>query len=130
MKILLGYDGSGPAHAALNLAIEHAKVFGAEVVAVNSLFGGNETTAEEVENARVDLEKAKATLEKAGVSCETHLLIKGSSPGEDIVSFAEQERVDEIIIGIKRKSKVGKLIFGSTAQYVIIKAPCPVMTVK
>ncbi len=130
MKILIGYDGSDPSHAALNLAIEHAKVFGAEVFAVNSLFGGNETTGEEIDNAKADLEKAKAILEKAGVSCVTHLLIKGATTGEDIVSFAEENRVDEIIIGIKKKSKVGKLIFGSTAQYVILKAPCPVMTVK
>ncbi len=130
MKILIGYDGSDPSQAALNLTIEHAKTFGAEVIAVNSLFGGNETSGEEIENARVDLEKAKTTLEKAGVTCETHLLIKGVTPGEDIVSFAEQNRVDEIVIGIKKKSKVGKLIFGSTAQYVILKAPCPVMTVK
>jgi len=38
--------------------------------------------------------------------------------------------VDEIIVGVKRRSKVGKLLMGSTAQYVILQAPCPVVTVK
>jgi nucleotide-binding universal stress UspA family protein len=52
------------------------------------------------------------------------------TPGEDLVDFAKEQAVDEIIIGIKRRSKVGKLLFGSNAQYIIIKAPCPVVTVK
>ena len=46
------------------------------------------------------------------------------------MQFAEEEMADEIIIGIKRRSKVEKLVFGSTAQFVILKAHCPVVTVK
>ena len=46
-------------------------------------------------------------------------------------SFGEwQAQVEEIIIGVRRRSKVGKLLFGSTAQYVILNAPCPVVSVK
>jgi len=50
--------------------------------------------------------------------------------GEDLVQLAEEKQIDEIIIGVRRRSKVGKLIFGSTAQYVILNAPCPVVSVK
>ena len=50
--------------------------------------------------------------------------------GEDLVQFAEQNKIDEIILGIRKRSKVGKLMFGSTAQYVILNAPCPVVSVK
>ena len=45
-------------------------------------------------------------------------------------NFLLENEIDEIVIGIKKRSKVGKLIFGSTAQYVILEAPCPVLTVK
>ncbi|MBT7887657.1 MAG: universal stress protein, partial [Deltaproteobacteria bacterium] len=38
--------------------------------------------------------------------------------------------INEIIIGIKKTSKVGKLVFGSTAQHVILESNCPVVTVK
>jgi nucleotide-binding universal stress UspA family protein len=65
-----------------------------------------------------------------GLDCRTHLLIRGLAPGEDILEFAKESKVDEIIVGVKRRSKVGKLLMGSTAQYVILQAPCPVVTVK
>jgi nucleotide-binding universal stress UspA family protein len=46
------------------------------------------------------------------------------------VAFAEENKVDEIIIGVRSRSKVGKLLFGSTSQVVILQANCPVVTVK
>jgi nucleotide-binding universal stress UspA family protein len=51
-------------------------------------------------------------------------------PGEDLVQFAEENAIDLIIIGIQKRSKMGKLLFGSNAQYVILNAACPVLTVK
>ena len=69
-------------------------------------------------------------LDENGVDCGTHLLIRGFEPGEDLVAFAREKEVDEIIIGVKSRSKVGKLLFGSTAQAVILTADCPVVTVK
>jgi nucleotide-binding universal stress UspA family protein len=50
--------------------------------------------------------------------------------GEALVEFAKNYKVDEIIIGVRRRSKVGKFFLGSTTQYVILNAPCPVVTVK
>jgi nucleotide-binding universal stress UspA family protein len=44
--------------------------------------------------------------------------------------LAKENEIDQIMIGIRRRSKVGKLVFGSTAQYVILEAPCPVVAVK
>ena len=52
------------------------------------------------------------------------------TPGEDIVEYAKTNNIEEIILGVVRKSKVGKLIFGSTAQFVILNAVCPVTTLK
>jgi len=46
------------------------------------------------------------------------------------VEFAADKKVDEIIIGIEKKSKVGKLLFGSNAQYIILQSACPVVSVK
>ena len=61
---------------------------------------------------------------------DTHLVITKLSPGEELVEYAKRNKLDEIIIGAKRRSKVGKLMFGSTAQHVTLNAPCPVVSVK
>ncbi len=65
-----------------------------------------------------------------GIKGEVHILIRGLTPGEDVVQYAGEKGVDEIIIGIKKKSKIGKLMFGSTAQFVLLEAECPVLSVK
>jgi nucleotide-binding universal stress UspA family protein len=52
------------------------------------------------------------------------------APGEDLVQFAKDNTVDEVVVGVKRRSKVGKILMGSTAQFVVLQAPCPVVTVK
>jgi nucleotide-binding universal stress UspA family protein len=83
-----------------------------------------------VQQAREDLEYAEARLKEEGIAVKTRLLVRGMPPGEDIVDFAGNNTVNAIFIGIKRRSKVGKLLFGSNAQYIILNAPCPVLTVK
>jgi len=129
MKILVGYDGSNSAKEALELAKKHAAAFNAEVIVITSLTGGSVTHAVEVEQATEELEAVRKTFGDS-IPCETKLLVRGMTPGDDIVAYAEEKGVDEIVIGVKRRSKVGKLLFGSNAQCVIIKASCPVVTVK
>ena len=130
MKIMVGLDGSNSSKEALNLAKEHAKTFNAKIELVTSMEKGTEAQQKEIEQDEHDLENEKKLLEEDGISCDTHLLIRGMNPGEDLVEFAEKNEVDEIVIGVRRRSKVGKLVFGSTAQYVILNAHCPVVTVK
>jgi len=130
MKILVGYDRTGEAGRALELAVRHAKVFGAKVVVLTSRSTGSDEELPDIGRDEALLENAKKMLEEAGVECETHLMIRGKTPAEDLIDFAEDNGVDEIIVGIAKKSRVGKLIFGSNAQYVILHAPCPVVTVQ
>ena len=128
MKILVGYDGSQAAMDALKLSVQHAKAFEAQIVVVTSLKGRENEDVHEIQQAETQLQYAQSYLDQKGVAAETHLLIRGLEPGEDIVQFAREKGIDEIIIGVKRRSKVGKLLFGSNAQYVILSAPCPVVS--
>lgn len=91
---------------------------------------GTESEKKEIEQAERGLEYAKSLLEEKDISCNTHLLIRGLSAGEDLIEFANENQIGEIIVGVKRRSKVGKLLMGSTAQYVILQANCPVVTIK
>ena len=130
MKLLVGYDGSKSSKAALDLACKHAKAFDATMEVLTTVESGSVTESIELDYAKENLESVEAQVSQQGITINTHVLNKGMKPGEDIVTFAAENEVDTIFIGIKRRSKVGKLLFGSNAQYVVIKAHCPVTIVK
>ena len=130
MKILVGYDGSNVSKEAVSLAERHAVQFEAEVIIAHSMVGGPEIPRKDFEIAENNLEYEKNRLLDKNLTCQSVLSVRGLEAGEDLVQLAEENKVEEIIIGVRRRSKVGKLLFGSTAQYVILKAPCPVVSVK
>jgi nucleotide-binding universal stress UspA family protein len=129
MQFLVGYDGSDISKGTLALARTHAIVFDAKVFVVFSMGGGSKETPAIVFEAEKELESVKAFLRERGVECEIYQLATGLSPGEDIVRFAEENKCDQIFVGLRKRSKTQKLILGSTAQYIILNAPCPVLTI-
>jgi nucleotide-binding universal stress UspA family protein len=133
MKILVGYDGSEASKAALAYALKRAKTFQGEVHVVRSFAEGmtvNRQMLDERDEASKKLEEIKDSISKEQIKCVTGILINGITHGENILEYATENGIDEIFMGSKKTSKVGKLVFGSTAQYVILQAPCPVTTVK
>jgi nucleotide-binding universal stress UspA family protein len=131
MKFLVCYDETNAAKKALKVAREHAKIWQAELEVVNTI-----TRAEPLKHSAVKkLEEkmagdVKEILGGDDPPYEVELLLTDLTSGEQLVLFAEDQEMDQIFLGIEKKSKVGKLLFGSTAQYVILHAPCPVVTVR
>jgi nucleotide-binding universal stress UspA family protein len=130
MNILVAYDGTKEAKEAAQVAAKHAKAFGGRIILAYSMVGGPEIPRIEFERAEKELQRQALAFKEAGVDSETILSVRGLETGEDIIRIAEERKAEEIIIGIQRRSKVGKLLFGSTAQYIILNASCPVVTVK
>ena len=130
MKLLLAYNGTKEAEAALALAKTHAKIFEAKLVVISSSEGGKGEKLEDINKIKRDLESIQEDLSKDGIDCEVEQLARGLAPGEDIVLFAEENEVDQIYVGIRKKSRTSKLILGSTAQFIILKAKCPVTSAK
>jgi len=130
MKILIGYDGSEEAKAAVELVKKRALAFNAKVYVVTSRVGESHTTAEEILECQKDFDQIQKLFEENSIPVETHLLVRGLKPGEDLVQFAKENEVDEIVVGVRKALSVGKLLFGSNARYVILYAHCPVLTVK
>lgn len=130
MKFLVAYAGGAEMNeTVLALAIKSAKVFNAALYIVSSMEGASEKELSDLTRIESTLDALKTSIIKQGIPCETNLLIRGLSPGEDIVDFAREKNIDQIFIGIEKKSKVGKIFFGSNAQHIILEAPCPVVSV-
>lgn len=129
MKVVVGFIISPEGEAALNAAIEEARLRSATLVVVHSLHGGgrDEELLPEYTRALQDVEER---LRSVGVDFEIRELVRGNSPGDDLLQFAADEGADLIVIGIRRRSPVGKLVLGSNAQDIILGASCPVLAVK
>ena len=130
MEIMVGYDDSRVAKDALDIALQHAQAFNARVHIVTSLVSGIDIPKKEFDRIEKKLEYAESLLKDKKIPCKTHLLVRGLQAGEDLIKLANETDIDEIVIGVKRRSKVGKFLFGSTTQYIILHATCPVVTIK
>ncbi len=130
MKILVAYKDTKESQLALDLAKTHSRVFNAKLLIVSSSEGGKGEDPEEIGKMNMKLEEIKTTLDQEGIPYEVTQLARGFSPGEDIVFFADENNVDMIYVGIQKKSRTSKLLLGSTAQFIILKASCPVISVK
>jgi nucleotide-binding universal stress UspA family protein len=130
MKILAAYDYSTVTQDVLALAKQQARAFNAEVHLLRSIEYNPEQQRDAVQKAEQNMDHVRREFTTMGLACETHVVISTLSAGEDIVQFAEQNSIDLIVIGVRRRSKFDKFVFGSNAQLIILSAPCPVLTVK
>ena len=131
MRFLVCYDETKEAQKALKVAREHAKTWKAKLEVVNTITRIEPLKHSAVKKMEEKMEgDVKEILAGDDPPYEVNLLLTDLTSGEQLVLFAEDQKVDQIFIGIVKKSKVEKLFFGSTAQYVILHAPCPVVTVR
>ena len=131
MKFMVCYDSSNSAKAALKLAQEHAKVWKAKLLVVNSISRELPLKHARITETEQTLKnEVNDLLKGTSITYETHVLVGSHDIDEQLVEFAKAEKIAQIFVGIIKKSKVGKLLFGSTVQHVILRAPCPVVTVQ
>lgn len=128
--IVVGYVPKAEGRAALRRAAEEAKLRDMRLVVVNSHRGGREFDDQDAVQSESQLEEVRSELRSAGVEFEVRQLVRGLDPADDLVNVANEVQADIIVIGLRRRSPVGKLILGSNAQRVLLDAPCPVLAVK
>ena len=128
--VVVGYVPKPEGEAALAKAIEEARLREAKLVVVNSHRGGSEFDSNVSTQADRDMEAVRERLAGAGVPFDVRQLVRGFEPAEDLLSIAEANEAELIVIGLRRRSPVGKLILGSNAQRVLLDAHCPVLAVK
>ena len=129
MTILVGYSPSPEGKAAVAFGIEQARAFDDTLIVLNAGIG--ETPDERGVATNTDMDELKETLRASEVSHEILQFLRGNDPVEELLALAEAtEDTRMIVIGSRRRSPVGKLIMGSTAQRIILEAEVPVVSVK
>ena len=135
MTIVVGYIPSPEGLAALDAAIEEARVRHTRLVVVNTgNHGAEDGVLHLVHQAAFatahDLDALDGQLRDAGIDHDVRQATQGRSASEELLSTAEAEGAQLLVIGLRRRSPLGKFIMGSTAQEVLLDAPCPVLSVK
>ncbi|RNM12986.1 universal stress protein [Nocardioides pocheonensis] len=128
MTVVVGYLPTPDGLAALSHAIEEVGRTGEKLVVVNTGELGNYAGPSFA--TPQDLDAIDTQLTEAGID---HLVLQptnGLSAADEILLAASAHDASRIVIGIRRRSPVGKLFTGSTAQQVLLEADCPVLAVK
>ncbi|MBC7291692.1 MAG: universal stress protein [Actinotalea sp.] len=128
MSVVVGYVATPEGASALESALTEAQRRGVPLVVILSDRGqrfGSEPTDLEQQVADV-----RARLADAGVPFDVRQTARGRDVADDIIGAAVEEGAELIVIGLRRRSPVGKLILGSNAQRILLDAPCPVLAVK
>ncbi|GAA1244006.1 MAG: universal stress protein [Oryzihumus sp.] len=130
MAVVVGYVPTKEGRAALRRAAEECLLRRTRLIVINSNRGGKDLDADEATRFDEELRGVQAQLDDVGVEHEVRQLVRGNEPAEDLIAAAEEVEADFIVIGLRRRTPVGKLILGSNAQRILLDAPCPVLAVK
>lgn len=114
----------------VRFSAEEAKLRGLKLHIIHSQYGGDKTSKEEIEFGEKLLQDAEKIAGEYGVDVEAHFLMRGNDPAKDILLFCEEVGAKILVIGVKKRSPAGKLLFGSVAQHVILNSRIPVVCIK
>jgi nucleotide-binding universal stress UspA family protein len=135
--ILVAVKSSEKTERVVRFAIEEAKLRGERVVLVHCVeyLHGSKIVEEVIKETAIKagkelLEKLSSEVEAEGIECKQVLVTEVGDPGNCILKLAEELNVSLIVIGVRKRSPAGKLLFGSTAQHVILNSEKPVVCIK
>ncbi len=127
--VVLGYVPKPEGEAALNAAISEARLRKADLVVVNAHRAHHGDTGDG-DRPGAELDDVRARVEEAGLNVDVRHPETGLEASEDLLAIAEEVGAELIVIGLRRRTPVGKLILGSNAQRILLDAHCPVLAVK
>jgi nucleotide-binding universal stress UspA family protein len=126
--VVAAYVPSELGEEVLRQAVTECRVRGARLVVVNSSRG--DAAIDERFAQGENLDRLHATLEASGVEFELRQPVQGHNADEEVLEVVRDLSADLLVIGVRRRSAVGKFIMGSTAQSILLEADCPVLAVK
>lgn len=128
--VVVGYVPKPEGEAALERAAQEAELRGLKLVVVSSQRGGPDYDEKASSDHDAALDDVRRRLDARGVPYVVRQLVRGFDPADDLISIAEANAAELLVIGLRRRSPVGKLILGSNAQRILLDSHCPVLAVK
>ncbi|MBX9245905.1 universal stress protein [Actinotalea ferrariae] len=128
MSVVVGYVATPEGGAALDAAVAEAEARKVPLVVI--LSERSHRFGAEAPDVERHAEELRTRLAGSGVEHEVRVTGKGNDVAEEIIGAAEASAAHLIVIGLRRRSPVGKLLLGSNAQRILLDAPCPVLAVK
>jgi nucleotide-binding universal stress UspA family protein len=141
-KVLVATDFSAPSETALNYARAMARAFGAELHVLHvfeplwitsaDVVGGGVALATMIQGledtAKKQLEEAVTEEDRRELKA-VPVMMTSESPAREIAKYANDQKVDLVVIGTHGRSGLTRLLIGSVAEKIVRLAPCPVLTV-
>jgi nucleotide-binding universal stress UspA family protein len=128
MTIVVAYVARPEGQAALDKGIEIARRRGERLIVVNAAPGGTKEDPAMIDVA--EAERVEKVLQTAGIDAEFKQFVRGKTAVEEIESLVDSQGASLLVIGLRKRSPVGKLIMGSVAQELLLTVSCPVLAVK
>ena len=129
MTVVVGYVPDPTGYLAVSEAIREARWRDTDVVVVNAVDSAGyvrPTAADER-----DLEALVTRLDQEGLPHRVrHLDIGAGTASDAVLGVAEEVGAELVVVGIHRRSPVGKALLGSNAQRILVNASCPVLAVR
>lgn len=128
MGVVVGYVATAEGEAALEVAVREAHARNTPLIVIlserTSRFGADSLGVER------QAEELRSRFEDEDLRADVRVTTRGRDVAEDIIEAATSSKAELIVIGLRRRSPVGKLLLGSNAQRILLDAPCPVLAVK
>ena len=128
MTIVVAYVSRPEGQAALDKGIEIASRRKERLLVVNASSGGSKDDPSMLDGQ--DYERVKRILDDASIDAEIKQFVRGKSAVEEIEDLVLSSNASLLIIGLRKRSAIGKLIMGSVAQELLLSISCPILAVK
>jgi nucleotide-binding universal stress UspA family protein len=128
MTIVVGFSATAPGRAALTTAVAEARLRRQPLLVINSSRG--DAYADPSFARQADWDWVQATLDEAEVEFSVRQELRGKDPSEEILEVIAEVGATLCVIGLRRRSQVGKMLLGSNAHRILMESPCPVLSVR
>ncbi|MDD2878909.1 MAG: universal stress protein [Rhodoferax sp.] len=128
MTLVVAYVPRPEGQAALDKGIEIAKRRNERLIVVNASPNGNTGDSAYVDVP--DFERVQSLLEQTGLDVDFKQFVRGKNAVEEIQELVESVQASLLVIGLRKRTSIGKLIMGSVAQELLLTVSCPILAVK